>query len=40
LLGMATDNYEVHVASTEQLYRNFMGRPDKAVLALNGLPLQ
>lgn len=40
MLGMATDNYEVRIASTEQLYRNFLGRPDKAMLALNGLPLQ
>ncbi|HEY0656358.1 MAG TPA: SDR family NAD(P)-dependent oxidoreductase [Chryseosolibacter sp.] len=38
--SMATNNYEVHVASTEQLYKNFLGRPDKATLALNGLPLQ
>lgn len=40
MLAMATNTYEVRIASTEQLYRNFLGRPDKAALAVNGLPLQ
>jgi uncharacterized oxidoreductase len=35
--SVATNNYEVRVASTEQLYQNFLGRPDKAALALNGI---
>jgi uncharacterized oxidoreductase len=26
------NNYEVHVASTENLYKNFLGRPDQAYL--------
>jgi uncharacterized oxidoreductase len=38
--SVAANNYEVRVASTEQLYQNFLGRPDKAALALNGLSLQ
>ncbi|HEY0655342.1 MAG TPA: SDR family NAD(P)-dependent oxidoreductase, partial [Chryseosolibacter sp.] len=40
LTSMAIDNFEVRIAFTEQLYKNFLGRPDKAALALNGLPLQ
>lgn len=40
LASLSIDNYEVRIASTEQLYQNFLGRPDKAALALNGLPLQ
>lgn len=35
--SVANNNYEVRVASTEQLYQNFLGRPDKAMLALNGI---
>lgn len=35
LRSMQANNYEVRVASTEQLYKNFLGSPDKAVLALN-----
>jgi len=37
LISMEANNYEVRVASAEDLYKNFLGRPDKAVLALNGL---
>jgi uncharacterized oxidoreductase len=33
------NNYEVRVASTEQLYKSFLSQSDKAVLALNGLEL-
>lgn len=40
LTSMAINNFEVRIAFTEQLYKNFLGRPDKAALALNGLPLQ
>jgi uncharacterized oxidoreductase len=36
--SLKTDKYEVRVALTEQLYSNFLGQPDKAVLVLNGLP--
>lgn len=39
LHSFETDNYEVHVASTKQLYDNFMGNAHKAVLALNGLSI-
>lgn len=35
--SLATNNYEVRVASTEQLYSNFMAHADKAVFALNRL---
>lgn len=35
--SLETNNYEVRVASTEQLYSNFLSRSDKAVLALNRL---
>lgn len=37
--SFSTNTYEVRVASTEQLYRNFLSQADKAVLALNGLEL-
>ena len=37
LESMEANNYEVRVASTEQLYQNFLGRPDKAALVLNGI---
>jgi len=37
LKSVETNTYEVHVASTESLYVNFLGRPDKALLALNGI---
>jgi uncharacterized oxidoreductase len=35
--SLETNNYEVRVASTEQLYSNFLAQADKAVLALNRL---
>lgn len=35
--SLETNNYEVRVASTEQLYNNFLSQSDKAVLALNRL---
>jgi uncharacterized oxidoreductase len=35
--SLEANNYEVRVASTEQLYKNFLGQPDKALLALNRL---
>lgn len=35
--SLETNNYEVRVASTEQLYSNFLSQSDKAVLALNRL---
>jgi len=35
--SLETNNYEVRVASTEQLYTNFLAQADKAVLALNRL---
>lgn len=38
--SMDVNNYEVHVASTESLYKNFLGRPDQAVLVLNGMELK
>jgi len=37
--SIETNNYEVHVASTEHLYSNFLSQSNKAVLALNGLEL-
>jgi len=39
LASMKANNYEVHVASTANLYQNFLGRPDQALLALNGLQM-
>ena len=39
LQSLAVDRYEVRVASTENLYKNFLSQSDKAVLALNGLDL-
>jgi len=33
--SLETNNYEVRVATTEQLYSNFLSQSDKAVLALN-----
>lgn len=38
--SIGADNFEVHVASTAQLYKNFLGRPDHATLALNGLEIK
>ncbi|AYB29976.1 SDR family oxidoreductase [Chryseolinea soli] len=35
--SLETNNYEVRVASTEQLYSNFLSQSDKAVLVLNRL---
>lgn len=39
LESMNTNTYEVHVAATKQLYKNFLGSPDKAVLALNRIEM-
>ncbi len=38
--SLADNKYEIHVASTQQLYQNFLGRPDKAALVLNGLEVK
>ena len=35
--SLETDNYEIRVASTEQLYSNFLSQAGKAVFALNRL---
>ncbi|HEY5748829.1 MAG TPA: SDR family NAD(P)-dependent oxidoreductase [Chryseolinea sp.] len=35
--SLETNKYEIRVASTEQLYSNFLAQSDKAVLALNRL---
>jgi uncharacterized oxidoreductase len=39
LKSIESNKYEVHVASTEQLYNNFLSSSAQAVLALNGLAL-
>lgn len=37
--SIEANNYEVRVASVQNLYSNFLSQADKAVLALNGLEL-